>query len=178
MIPKEIETERLKLRPPELRDVDAIFEIQSDAEWARHQLTPPFTRRQAEQSVAYMVLCEWNTQANWAVTLDGETIGTVNLTFEMAARIGVLGYGIHRRRWGQGFAREAITAVLNRAFAGNEVFSRVRAHTKPVNERSVGLLRRLGFTHEGTLRANQLQGGSELVDEAVFGLLREEWPLR
>jgi RimJ/RimL family protein N-acetyltransferase len=178
MIAREIETERLKLRPPELRDADPIFEIQSDAEWARYQLTPPFTRTQAEQSVAYMVLCEWNTQANWAVTLDDDTIGTVNLTFEKAARIGVLGYGIQRSLWGHGFAREAITAVLNRAFAGDENFSRVRAHTKPLNERSVGLLRRLGFTHEGTLRANQLQDGSELVDEAAFGLLREEWPLR
>jgi len=174
MIPRVIETGRLMLRPPELRDADTIFEIQSDPEWAKYQLEPPYTRKRAEHAAAYMVLCDWNTQANWAVTLDGEMIGTVNLTFEAAGRIGSLGYGIHKRMWGQGFAREAITAVLDRAFAA-ETFSRVRAHTKPLNERSVGLLRRLRFTHEGTLRANQLQGGTELVDEAVFGLLRDEW---
>jgi ribosomal-protein-alanine N-acetyltransferase len=175
MVPRVIETARLNLRPLELRDVDPIFEIQSDPEWAEYQLEPPYTRRRAEHAVAFMVLCDWNTQSNWAVILDGEMIGTVNLTFESAGRIGDLGFGIHKRLWGQGFAREAITAVLDRAFAASETFSRVRAHTKPLNERSVSLLRRLGFTHEGTLRANRLQGESELVDEAVFGLLREEW---
>jgi ribosomal-protein-alanine N-acetyltransferase len=174
MIRKVIETERLLLRPPELRDVDAIFEIQSDSEWAEYQLEPPYTRARAEHAVAYMVLCDWNTQANWAVVLAGEMVGTVNLTFAAGGRIGSLGYGVHKRMWGQGLAREAITAVLDHAFAA-ETFSRARAHTKPQNERSVGLLRRLGFTHEGTLRANQLQSGGELVDEAVFGLLREEW---
>jgi [ribosomal protein S5]-alanine N-acetyltransferase len=174
MIPKVIETERLKLRPLELYDADPLFEIQGDPEWSKYQLEPPYTRRRAEHAVAYMVLCDWNSQANWAVTLDGEMIGTVNLTFEGAGRIGSLGYGVHKRRWGQGLAREAIAAVLDRAFAASDTFARVRAHTKPLNERSVGLLLRLGFTHEGTLRANRLQG-AELVDEAVYGLLRGEW---
>jgi RimJ/RimL family protein N-acetyltransferase len=175
MIPKLIESARLKLRPPEPHDVDAIFEIQSDPEWAKYQLEPPYTRRRAEHAVAYMVLCDWNTQSNWAITLEGEVVGTVNLTFESAGRIGDLGFGLHKRLWGRGFAREAITAVLDRAFAASETLCRVRAHTKPQNERSVSLLRRLGFAHEGTLRANRLQGGNELVDEAVFGLLRQEW---
>jgi len=42
------------------------------------------------------------------------------------------------------------------------------------NTRSIRVWEKLGFTHEGTLRANTFEKG-EFVDEAVFGLLREEW---
>jgi len=34
---------------------------------------------------------------------------------------------------------------------------------------------RLGFRHEGTLRAVHPAGGSEPADLEVFGLLRSEW---
>jgi [ribosomal protein S5]-alanine N-acetyltransferase len=43
-----------------------------------------------------------------------------------------------------------------------------------VNERSKGLLRKLGFTHEGTLR-RRFYFRDCFLDERYFGLLREEW---
>jgi RimJ/RimL family protein N-acetyltransferase len=40
------------------------------------------------------------------------------------------------------------------------------------------LLEKLGFTHEGTLRAGGLTAKGELVDGAIYGLLRSEWQVR
>jgi len=177
VLPDEIETARLKLRPIKLQDVDPIFESQSDPEWARYELLPaPFTRKDAERFVASMVLRDRKTNPVWVVTLGGEVIGTASMASVKNWKIAALGYGIHRRAWGQGFARETVGAVLDRSFAAYRQLRKVRAHTDPRNERSIRLLRRLGFTLEGTLRANQLNGRNEFVDEAVFGLLREEWP--
>ena len=42
------------------------------------------------------------------------------------------------------------------------------------NERSRGLLRKLGFVYEGTLRQRQFVGG-RFRDEYHYGLLRDEW---
>jgi RimJ/RimL family protein N-acetyltransferase len=37
------------------------------------------------------------------------------------------------------------------------------------------LLEKLGFTHEGTVRSGGVTAKGELVDGAIYGLLRSEW---
>jgi len=51
---------------------------------------------------------------------------------------------------------------------------RIEAVTDDINERSKGLLRKLGFTHEGTLRLRFYFRG-RFWDEHYFGLLKDEW---
>ena len=59
--------------------------------------------------------------------------------------------------------------MVHHAFAYYEQLRRIRAQTDLRNARSIRVLEKLGFTHEGTLRANTYEKG-EFVDEAVFGL--------
>ena len=51
---------------------------------------------------------------------------------------------------------------------------RIEAVVDEGNERSQGLLRKLGFMHEGTLRQRQFVAG-RFRDEYHFGLLKDEW---
>jgi RimJ/RimL family protein N-acetyltransferase len=51
---------------------------------------------------------------------------------------------------------------------------RVQAWVFANNTASKRLLHKLGFTHEGTMRA-RVRWGAGRVDDEVFGLLRDEW---
>ena len=174
-LPERIETSRLVLRPFRWSDADAVFDYASDAEYARYQSGPEdFTRTASDRFLAELILRDPQLRPAWAATLADRVVGIVALTFESGHRVAVLGYGLHRKLWGQGLAAEAVRAVLAAAFAGCPPLQRLRAHTDARNHRSTALLLKLGFTHEGTLRRNQFARG-ELVDEAIFGLLREGW---
>jgi RimJ/RimL family protein N-acetyltransferase len=156
-------------------DVDAVLEYSNDPEWSRFQQMPsPFGRLDAEKRVAELMARDRNIQPTWAMTLGDEVIGIVRLSFECDHRIAVLGYGIHKDHWGEGLSGEGAHSVVDHAFAYYEQLRRIKAQTDLRNARSIRVLEKLGFTHEGTLRANTFDKG-EFVDEAVFGLLREEW---
>lgn len=74
---------------------------------------------------------------------------------------------------GQGIATEAVTAVLDRLFAEGQ--RRVFADVDPDNRASRALLKRLGFTLEGRLRA-EWETHIGVRDTMLYGLLRAEWP--
>lgn len=179
MLPDVIETARLKLRPVTVDDVEAVLEYAGDPDWQRYVPTTPslFTRRNAEKYVAFAVLCDPSTRPVWAITLDGQMVGDISLISEKNWRVATLGYGLLKRHWGRGLTSEAARAVVDQAFATYGQLRRIAAHTVPANDRSTGLLRKLGFTYEGTLRANQIEN-EQLIDEAVFSMLREEWITR
>ena len=149
-----------------------------DAEWAEFQQTTPASPPEAEHVVAEMMLRAWEKEPAWAIARLGEVIGLVSLAFSANYRIALLGYGIHRAHRGLGLTAEAIEAVLVEAFAAYEQLTRVSANTDSRNRRSIRLLLKLGFTHEGTLRSGGVSAKGELVDGAVYGLLRSEWHAR
>ncbi len=84
-----------------------------------------------------------------------------------------VGYSLARDFWGQGMAREAVSAVLAHGFNTLELY-RLEARVDPRNTASAGLLKRLGFVHEGCLRRRD-QMKDERVDVDYFGLLRADW---
>ncbi len=82
-----------------------------------------------------------------------EVIGTVNFNqcFRGPFQACYLGYAIGKRFEGRGLMREALEAALDHVFT-DRGFHRVMANYLPTNERSGGLLRRLGFVVEGYAR--------------------------
>lgn len=90
----------------------------------------------------------------WATTLPPVdlaigTVGFLNIT-PRDRRAG-LGYDLARRYWGQGLATEAVKAVVRYGFQTLGLH-RIEADVMPGNERSMRLLRTLGFVEEGQLR--------------------------
>ena len=78
--------------------------------------------------------------------------------------------------WGQGYGQDA--AQLGLRFAFDEInMHRVTATAFSYNERSIGLLERLGFQHEGTYR-EFLQRDGERYDMHLYGILVDEWRAR
>jgi ribosomal-protein-alanine N-acetyltransferase len=125
-----------------------------------------------------MFLRDWESQPAWAITRSGEVVGLVSLVFSAENRIALLGYGIHKDHRGLGLTGEAIRAVLSKAFAVHEQLTKVTAQTDARNHSSIRLLEKLGFAREGTLRSGGVTAQGELVDGAIYGLLRSEWQVR
>lgn len=78
--------------------------------------------------------------------------------------------------WGHGYGQDA--SQLGLRFAFDEInMHRVTATVFSYNKRSMGLLERLGFQHEGTYR-EFLQRDGQRYDMHLYGILVDEWRAR
>lgn len=85
-----------------------------------------------------------------------------------------IGYWIHSDYLNQGLATETAAALTVVAFEIDQV-QRVEIHCAPTNVRSAAIPRKLGFTHEGTLRQRVLFLEEEPLDSMIWSLLRSEY---
>jgi RimJ/RimL family protein N-acetyltransferase len=85
-----------------------------------------------------------------------------------------IGYWIHKDYVNQGLVTESTAALIKVAFELIHVH-RIEIHCDPANVASAAIPRKLGFAHEGTLRAKTrfLDGWS---DTMVWGLLETDYP--
>ena len=175
MLPNIIETERLRLRPFSLQDVEDVFGYATDGKWARYLPVPqPYTRKDAEEFVARQVLLEREKHPSWAIEHNGVVIGGIQLGLDSENHIGELGYSVARKYWGKGFATEAARGVIDAAFDAYKELNRVRAWADSRNVGSLRVMEKAGMTREGVLRQNRLVRG-EYIDQVWCGLMRCEW---
>ena len=85
-----------------------------------------------------------------------------------------IGYWIHKDFINRGLVTEATAALVRVAFEIVRVH-RVEIHCDPENFASAAIPRKLGFTHEGTLRAN-MHFLDRWRDTMIWGLLESEYP--
>lgn len=166
--------ERVTLRALAVTDAPALFAVYSDDEamtWWTHPAHA--TLDETEAAVAARVSAhEWRA---WAITLTGDDTAIGSLAAHEKRQGGVieLGYSLTRAHWGRGLAREAVSLLISFLF-DVEGHRRIFADTDPDNTRSNDLLKRLGFTLEGRLRA-EWETHIGVRDSLIWGLLREEW---
>jgi ribosomal-protein-alanine N-acetyltransferase len=167
-----LSTERLRLRPFEDSDADALYELQSNARVLRYWDSPPWTDR--SRTERFFAKCRQmavdGTGARLAVDRDGVFIGWCSLSqWNADYRSASLGYCFGEAAWGHGYAR----AVLRWAFDTLDL-NRVQAEADTRNLASARVLEKLGFVREGTLREDCIVNG-DVSDSWVYGLLRREW---
>ncbi|MGD0054149.1 MAG: GNAT family protein [Acidimicrobiales bacterium] len=174
-----LHTSRLRLRPFDDSDVNALFALHSNARVLRYWDAPPWSEPlRAERFIA---TCRQVTEEGTGTRLavdrvsDGTFIGWCGLTrWNRDFRSASMGYCFDDAVWGHGFATEAARALLQWAFDTWDL-NRVQAETDTRNAASARVLEKLGFVREGTLREDCVVSG-EVSDSWVYGLLRREWP--
>lgn len=176
-----IETPQLILRRIELSDAEAIFATFSDA--VAMEFYGELPHRSVEDSRALIGRQhEWYARREgirWGIARRGDDtiLGSCGLfLFDEGFRRAVTGYELGRAFWRQGIMTEALGAILTFGFSTMGLH-RIEAVVDDVNERSKGLLLKVGFTHEGTLR-QRFFFRDRFLDEHYFGLLNEEWTAR
>jgi RimJ/RimL family protein N-acetyltransferase len=176
-----LETKRLTLRIPVAADAGAVFALRSDPVVQRYGSHPPWT--DPAEATAWI---ERNGRAmasgehvQFAIERreDAVVVGSCTLyALDAQCRRADVGYALAVSEWGQGYANEAVTALLDWGFDRLEL-NRVEADIDPRNTPSARALERLGFVREGHLRERWIVGG-EVCDSFIYGLLRSEWKAR
>ena len=178
VVPPFLVGKRLYLRTVDEADLDGDYlRWLNDREVTRYLEVGkyPMTR---EALAAYVARFNGSSTDLLFAIVDAATgvhIGTVTLNrinwIHQLADTGIL---IGRKEyWGKGYGFEAWSLLIEYAFHRLGL-RRIVAGTLDGNAGSVALLKKLGFTHEGTLRRQALVEG-EFRDGLLFGLLREEF---
>lgn len=165
----QIRTERLLLRSVRADDLDAFHAILSQPRAMAYWSTPPHdTLAQSREWLANMIAIARGDGEDFVIEHAGRVIGKAGFY-----RFPDLGYVFDPAAWRQGFAREALGAVLDRAF-GVHRLSRVQADVDPRNKASLRLLARLGFVETDRQERTWLVGDL-WVDSVYLALDRENW---
>ena len=166
---------RLTLRYAEPDDAHALFALARDPDVTRWFSWGPYTS--VGEPRAYIGRLrgerERGERLDFVIDDDG-VIGVTGLSeLSRRDRRAMVGTWLGREHWGSGANAESKVLMLHLAFAvcGLE---RVGAYSNPANTRSTRALEKLGFRHEGVLRAWHRHGDVH-HDVNVFGLLRDEW---
>ena len=174
-----LETERLRLRPFQIGDGDAMFRNWAhDAEVTRYLTWQPH----ANASVSRQIVEVWAKGAEkpdfyqWAIVPKdlGEPIGSISVVriHEQYASA-ELGYCIGKAWWGQGLTAEALRAVIE--YLIREVgFQRVSALHDVHNPNSGKVMRKAGMKQEGILRRSGSNNSDPCCDLALYSILAEE----
>jgi ribosomal-protein-alanine N-acetyltransferase len=107
------------------------------------------------------------TATAWAVTHreTGEYLGECHLAKIVDNHLGDLGYLFRREYWGQGYASEAVAAVID--YSTRELkLHRLCAQIDDRNDRSKTLITRAGFTWIATLP--EADFGGRVADVAYY----------
>lgn len=174
-LPEIIETKRLVLRPYRFEDVEDVLSYATDEEWSKFLPVPrPYLRMDAIQFLARMALLDRLVHPAWAIAIDQQVVGGVNIRFDLQNRVGEMGWSIARPLWGQGLTTEAAIAVIETAFGAHPHLNCIQAMADARNHASHRVMEKIGMRGEGTFRQNRITR-DELVDEVWFGVLRAEW---
>ena len=170
---------RLVLRPHRETDVEALHRIYSRADVARYLLEEPWTAAIAVEKVNGRLAKDDLDGQSGALALvlerDGNPIGDVALWYtDPERRVTEIGWVLDPEHGGQGFATEAVRAVLDLAFDHYRVH-RVAAQMDVRNDGSAKLAANAGMRHEAHLRQNWWSKG-EWTDTVIFGMLAADRP--
>jgi len=170
-----IVTERLRLRPPRREDAEAIYRAYSgDAEVTRYLAWPMHQSvGEVEQFIRFSDE-EWRRWSSGPYLLEtrtgGELLGATGLAFETAYRAST-GFVLAREAWGQGYAGEALAAMV--AQARRMGIQRLYALCHSEHSASARVLEKAGFLFEGILHRYQVfpnLPGEEAVDVDCYAM--------
>lgn len=152
-----IETERLLLRWPRRSDAKEVFDrYASDREVTRYLSWP--THRSIADTLAFVAMSDdewrrWPAGPYLVLAREngrpGELVGSTGLFFKSPSRA-ITGYVFARDAWGQGYATEALLAMVDLARSAG--IARLEAICHAEHEPSARVLEKCEFTREEVRR--------------------------
>jgi ribosomal-protein-alanine N-acetyltransferase len=145
-------TPRMRMRPIDRDDVDALHALWTDPDVRRYLWDDRIIPRETVEDIVAQSLATFETDGFGFFALeladqDGSLIGFCGHRRAQASDQIELLYGIHPTYWGEGLVAEAAREVLRFGFESC-AFERVIAATDTPNQQSVRVLQKLGMTFD------------------------------
>jgi [ribosomal protein S5]-alanine N-acetyltransferase len=178
-----IETERLILRDLEDKDKKDLVILANDLEVTRllAVVPHPYTSDDAEWFVNHCSEeSSKNPRGNYELAIElkdsGELVGVIGLTkVNQLDKKATLGYWLGKNYWRKGIMYEAVYRLMQFAFKDLDL-QRIEATASKRNDASKGLIKKIGFTQEGTSkRYHCTKSTGEFLDTNIYGLLKEDF---
>ena len=166
---------RIRLeRPSKKREAEFLDAVARSRQLHRNRVGPPGAPA-TYQAFLNALRSPWKVGFFVVARTGGDLIGVVNIDSMIrgAFQSGYLGYYGFEPYVGHGLMREGLSEVLSRAFGALELH-RLEANIQPDNDRSIALVRSLGFRLEG-FSPKYLKVCGEWRDHERWALLAEEW---
>ena len=165
----EFRTKRLVLRPAQADDLEPLHAILSDVQAMAYWSSAPHESvDQTRDWLASMIAILPSEGEDFIVEFEGQVIGKAGLW-----RFPEIGFIFNPNHWGRGFASEALSLVLDRAFEVHGL-PKVDADVDPRNASSLKMLERLGFRETGRKQRTWLVG-AQWCDSVYLELDAESW---
>lgn len=151
---KNLETNRLTLRPVSMTDAPAFLSYWSDPVVTKYMNIERFIHiDQAKEMIAFFQDSAQKDQANrYSIFLKNQIIGSCGFNYlDIANQRTEIGYELGKSFWGHGYMSEVLKEMVNFAFDELKLV-RIEAKVNPQNAASIHLLERNGFEKEGLLR--------------------------
>jgi RimJ/RimL family protein N-acetyltransferase len=177
-----VETPRLVLRCYDPRDapwvkaaVDANLEHLAGMHWVRSE--PQTLEDKVQLLRGYRAAFDAGKDFAYGIFDRGEKelLGSCGLHPRVGDRATEVGYWIHAAHVRQGLAAEAAGALTRVAFEIDRL-ERVEIHCGPANAASAGVARKLGYTHEATLRGRAREPDGRPRDTMIWSLFAADYP--
>lgn len=180
LYPVSLRGKRVVLREFTVDDVDQVLALVGDDRVTAWLSFDSRSRAEADAMVAGTVQrarAEPRSEYYLAVALpaDDELVGFARLGLD-GVNAAKLGYAVHADKWGQGYATEAVRAMLDFGF-GQLGLQRISAAIGPDNAASIAVVQRLGLQYEGCIRHHVHTNGA-WRDSLLYSVLVEEWGAR
>jgi len=177
-----IETERLVVRCYQPSDTQLLADSISEniehlkpfMPWAHFEPEP--IEEKAKRTLRFRGMFDLQQDYIYGIFNTDETklLGSTGLHTRLGDNELEIGYWIHKDFTNKGLVTESTAALIQVAFEIIHIH-RVEIHCDPANLASASIPRKLGFTHEGTLRA-KTSFLDRWSDSMVWGLLENEYP--
>lgn len=138
-----IQTARCTIRTFRREELDAFMEYRNNLEWMRYQGFKRMSKERYEQELFLNQALENGKQYAIINRTTGQLIGDVYLKREQI--ICWIGYTIHPHFKQQGYAQEAVRALI--CWASEQDYRCLKAGVHPENSASIKLLEKLGFVY-------------------------------
>ena len=179
----EIKSTRLILRDLEEKDIDSLPALINDLNVSQYLAVVPFPYEEKDAKW-FVNHCKENAakepregyELGIELQSTGELVGCVSIGHVNAwDGKATLGYWLGKKFWRNKIMYEATQAILE--FAFNKLgLQRIDVTAAVENDASNGLIKKLGFTFEGTAkRYHRAKSTGEYHDTNLYGLLKEDW---
>jgi ribosomal-protein-alanine N-acetyltransferase len=169
----ELKTDRLLLRQIVASDIQHVFKGLSNPDVIKHYAVSFHTLEATQEQMDwYANMIKDDTGRCWAICSADNKIfyGICTLSsWNKQHRKAETGYWLLPDFWGKGIVPEALQAVFNYGFEEMNLH-RIMAEVEDDNPASIAVLKKLGFTKEGTFKECKIKDG-RYISLYVFSLL-------